>query len=273
MLTFPNAKINLGLHITGKREDGFHNLESVFLPITWTDVLEIIPSESFQFDQTGVSIPKDGKPNLCEQAYLLLKNDFDLPPVHIHLHKVIPIGAGLGGGSADASFTLKTLNQLFELNLGLERLENYARQLGSDCAFFIENRIKYCYEKGDRFQEFDKVNFLQEKFWVLVYPNIHVSTKMAYQGVQSYSVSNSLLPVLEKPIVDWKNHLKNDFESNLLKEFPILEGIKTQLYELGATYASMTGSGSALFAVFEEEIDIKEEFKQDFVVWQGKLMV
>lgn len=273
MLTFPNAKINLGLYITGKRDDGFHNLESIFLPITWTDVLEIIPSEKFQFEQTGISIPDDGKPNLCEQAYLLLKNDFDLPPVHIHLHKIIPIGAGLGGGSADASFTLKTLNQLFDLKLTSDNLENYARQLGSDCAFFIENEIKYCYEKGDQFQEFDKVDFLKNKFWVVIYPNIHIATKMAYQGIQNYSQEDSLLSIFEKPIEDWTNILKNDFERNLLKEFPILKSIKTQLYELGAIYASMTGSGSTIFGIFEEEIDLKNDFQSDFVLWQGKLMV
>jgi 4-diphosphocytidyl-2-C-methyl-D-erythritol kinase len=151
MIAFPNAKINLGLHVVARRPDGFHNIESCFYPVGWTDVLEIIESEVLQFTSSGLLIPGEAAHNLCLKVYAALKKDFDLPPVHLHLHKVIPIGAGLGGGSSDAAFAVKLLNDKFELGLTPERMEDYVRPLGSDCAFFIRNTPLYCYDKGDRF--------------------------------------------------------------------------------------------------------------------------
>ncbi len=153
MITFPIAKINLGLRIIEKRPDGFHSLQSCFYPVGWSDVLEVVSAPSFGFSSSGIPIPGAPETNLCIRAYKLLASDFNLPPVQLHLHKLVPIGAGLGGGSADAAFTLSLLNEQFNLALDATTLENYARQLGSDCAFFIQNRPRYCLEKGDVFED------------------------------------------------------------------------------------------------------------------------
>lgn len=269
MIIFPNAKINLGLLITQKREDGFHNISSCFYPVNWTDILEVLPAKETKFTSSGLQIPEDGQDNLCLRAYKLLKQDFDLAPVHIHLHKVIPIGAGLGGGSADASFTLKTLNTLFSLNLTNQDLENYARQLGSDCAFFIENTAKYCFEKGDMFE---KISLdLKDFHTVLVFPKIHISTAEAYQNIKPRKSPIDLKSFLENEnIENWKNKIKNDFEESLFLKYPILQEIKTELYEkYGAKYASMTGSGSTMYAFFEEKPILEESFIEKYLVWQN----
>jgi 4-diphosphocytidyl-2-C-methyl-D-erythritol kinase len=268
MVTFPNAKINIGLHITEKRADGFHNLESCFYPVGWCDVLEILPAEKLSFKSTGIPIPGNPETNLCLKAYHLIKQDFDIPFVMIHLHKVVPIGAGLGGGSADGAFTIKTLNDLFELHLTAEQMENYARKLGSDCAFFIQNRPKYCVGKGDEFLEISLD--LSNKFIVLVNPTIHISTAEAYAGVKPTNPEIDLRGILQKPVNQWINVVKNDFENHLLLKYPSISTIKQQLYECGAAYASMTGSGSTVFGIFEEEIDLRETFAE-FTVWQGKM--
>lgn len=268
MVSFPNAKINIGLHVTKKRSDGFHNIESCFYPVGWCDVLEILPAEKLSFKSTGISIPGNPETNLCLKAYHLIKQDFNIMPVTIHLHKVVPIGAGLGGGSADCAFTIKTLNDLFELHLTTEQMENYARKLGSDCAFFIQNRPKYCVGKGDEFSEI--FLDLSSKFIVLVNPNIHISTAEAYFGVKPTIAEIDLNEILQKPVNQWVTIVKNDFESCLLTKYPIISTIKEQLYAQGAVYASMTGSGSTVFGIFEEEINLKEAFA-DYAVWQGKM--
>ena len=268
MVTFPNAKINIGLHITEKRADGFHNLESCFYPVGWCDVLEILPAEKLSFKSTGIPIPGNPETNLCLKAYHLIKQDFNISPVMIHLHKVVPIGAGLGGGSADCAFTIKTLNELFELHLTTEQMENNARNLGSDCAFFIQNRPKYCVGKGDEFSEISLD--LSNKYIVLVNPTIHISTAEAYSGVKPTKPIIDLRETLQNPVNQWMNLVKNDFEKQLLLKYPSISIIKQQLYEHGATYASMTGSGSTVFGIFEEEIDLKETFAE-YTVWQGKM--
>jgi 4-diphosphocytidyl-2-C-methyl-D-erythritol kinase len=268
MLTFPNAKINIGLHITEKRPDGFHNLESCFYPVGWSDALEILPAEKLSFKSTGIPIPGNPDTNLCLKAYRLVNQDFDIPPVMIHLHKAVPIGAGMGGGSADCAFTIKTLNSLFELHLTTEQMENYARRLGSDCAFFIQNRPQYCFGKGDEFAEIT-LN-LSGKYIVLVNPNIHISTAEAYSGVKPQKTGIDLREVLRKPVNEWQNLVKNDFENHLLPKYPAIETIKNQLYTHGAAYASMTGSGSTVFGIFENETDLKETFST-YSIWQGKL--
>ncbi len=254
MISFPNAKINIGLFITEKRADGFHNLESCFFPIPWTDILEIIPDKSLTFTSSGISIPGDAESNLCIKAYQLIKEDFNIPFVNIHLHKNIPIGAGLGGGSADASFTLKMLNEMFELSIHDEKLEEYARQLGSDCAFFIKNKPVFAYEKGDIFKPLNIS--LKNKFIVLINPNIHISTREAYSGVKPQKLSFDLHNILEnnEPI-NWQNKVHNDFEDSIFPNHPTIQQIKKDLYEQGALYAAMTGSGSTLFGIFENEID------------------
>ena len=268
MVTFPNAKINIGLSITEKRPDGFHNLESCFYPVGWCDVLEILPASTLSFKSTGISIPGNLETNLCLKAYHLVKQDFNIPPVMIHLHKVIPIGAGLGGGSADCAFTIKTLNYLFELHLTMKQMENYARKLGSDCAFFIQNTPKYCIGKGDEFSEITLD--LSGKYIVLVNPNIHISTAEAYSGVKPMKSEIDLREILQKPLNQWVNVVKNSFENHILPKYPTISNIKNQLYKYGADYASMTGSGSTVFGIFEQEIDLKEAFAE-YAVWQGSL--
>jgi 4-diphosphocytidyl-2-C-methyl-D-erythritol kinase len=242
MVSFPNAKINLGLHITEKRPDGYHNLESCFYPVPWKDVLEILPAKQFRFTSSGIDIPGKSNDNLCIKIYEVLAKEFKLPPVEIYLHKNIPIGAGLGGGSADAAFTIKTLNTLFNLNLSDDAMEEYMRPLGSDCAFFIKNKAVLAYEKGDRFKE-QSVN-LSGKSILIVYPGIHISSKEAYAGIKPAKPALPLKEVL-KDFSSWKAHLTNNFEMELFIRHPELKIIKDQLYKLGALYASMSGSGSA----------------------------
>jgi 4-diphosphocytidyl-2-C-methyl-D-erythritol kinase len=268
MLSFPNAKINIGLSITEKRPDGFHNLESCFYPVGWSDVLEIMPAQKLSFKSTGIEIPGNPETNLCLKAYHLVNQDFNLPPVMIHLHKIVPIGAGLGGGSADCAFTIKTLDDLFELNMSVGTMENYARQLGSDCAFFIRNKPKSCFGKGDEFEDIN-VN-LSDKFIVLVNPNIHISTAEAYSGVKPQKSHGDLKEILQKPVNQWVDVVKNDFENHLLPKYPAIANIKNSLYTHGAEYASMTGSGSTVFGIFNQEIDLKEVFA-GYTVWQGKM--
>ena len=268
MVVFPNAKINIGLQILEKRTDGFHNIASCFYPVGWSDVLEVIPAQKISFQSTGIPIPGETAGNLCLKAYQSLKADFDLPPVQIHLHKVIPIGAGLGGGSANGAFMLKVLNQLFNLNLTNNQLEAYARLLGSDCAFFIQNEPRYCYQKGDQFEDISLS--LAGKQIVLVNPKIHIGTAEAYSGVKPRFPAIELRNALLQPIELWKNLIFNDFEANLLANYPVISVVKQKLYELGASYASMTGSGSTVFGIFDKDGNFTNNFP-NYTVWQGKL--
>ncbi len=268
MIVFPSCKINLGLRITEKRPDGFHNLQSCFYPIKWQDALEIIPAETFQFSSSGLPIPGELTTNLCVRAYNLLKADFDLPPVQMHLHKIVPIGAGLGGGSADAAFTLRLLNERFALGLSSTQLENYARQLGSDCAFFIQNRPLYCVEKGDVFSGISVD--LTGYYILLVYPNLAISTAEAYAGVRPRQPEISLFEQLQSPVETWRNVIQNDFEDSLFPQYPTLAQIKQQLYEAGAVYASMSGSGSTVYGIFNAPIVIPNQFST-YRVWEGDL--
>lgn len=268
MLAFPNAKINLGLLITEKRPDGFHNLQSCFYPVEWTDVLEVVPSTDFMFTSSGLAIPGDAQMNLCVRAYNLLKTDFDLPPVHLHLHKIVPIGAGLGGGSADAAFTLKLLDAYFKLEITTHKLEEYARQLGSDCAFFVQNQPMYCVEKGDVFEEVDLD--LRGYYIVLVYPNLAISTAEAYANVRPRMPQKSLRDYIQQPIDEWRDTVHNDFEDSLFPRYPLLKQLKQQFYELGAVYASMSGSGSTVYGIFNAPPALSNQFA-DYSVWQGEL--
>jgi len=263
MIVFPNAKINLGLFVTEKRSDGFHNIETVFFPVPLCDALECVEID----DTVGVEnfrplhihgIPIDGNPNenLVYKAYELLKTDFNLPNIRIDLLKKIPLGAGLGGGSADAAFMLKLLNQKFSLNISDENLENYARKIGSDCAFFVKNKPVFAYEKGDKFES---INLdLSGYKLVLICPPIHVSTKTAYQNIVPKSANFNLRKLPEIPVNDWKNILQNDFEPSVFAQHPILSDIKQKFYDLGANYAAMSGSGSAVFGLFrmDEQVDL-----------------
>ncbi|MCG8305970.1 MAG: 4-(cytidine 5'-diphospho)-2-C-methyl-D-erythritol kinase [Cytophagales bacterium] len=265
MIVFPNAKINLGLNILRKRSDGYHELETCFYPVLWRDALEIIDSDKTHITTTGIELPDEGE-NIVLKAFHLLKKDFDLPPIRIHLHKSIPIGAGLGGGSADAAFMLKLLNEKYMLGITHNDLLKYATRLGADCAFFLENRPLLASGIGERFSE---LKFsLDEKHIVLVYPNIHISTKEAYSNIVPKNPSVRIKDVLENhPIENWEGLLTNDFEAPLFKKYPILKNLKEQLYDSGGVYASMSGSGSCMFGIFDRMPALS--FPDDFKIWAG----
>jgi len=258
MIVFPNAKINIGLFITGKRSDGYHDLASCFYPVPWHEVLEVVESDQLSFESSGFPIPGKAEDNLCLKAYQLLAADHELPPVKIHLLKKIPIGAGLGGGSADATFMLKACNQLFDLKIDDHQLEIYAGKLGSDCPFFVKNQPVIARGTGNVFEpvELD----LHDKYLVMVNPNLHVSTAEAYGGLQGYSVEPDLKEWLQKPLDEWKNDIRNDFEASVFKIYPAIRAIKKKLYELGAKYASMSGSGATVFGIFDQQADVKRHF-------------
>lgn len=252
MLKFPNAKINLGLNITAKRTDGYHDIESCFYPIPLKDALEIIPAKKLRFESTGLKIPGNSKDNLVLKAYELLKADFDLHALDIILHKNIPMGAGMGGGSADGAFMLTLLNKYFDLGIANKELEAYALQLGSDCPFFIDNQPKLVSGRGEIFES-TKLD-LSGYYLALVYPNIHISTAEAYSGVKPQKAQISIKEIIENhPVEEWKRLLKNDFEVGIFEKYPKLEELKNKFYEDGAIYASMTGSGSTIFGIFKEQ--------------------
>ncbi|MGZ3871785.1 MAG: 4-(cytidine 5'-diphospho)-2-C-methyl-D-erythritol kinase [Mucilaginibacter sp.] len=254
MIIFPNAKINIGLNVISRRADGYHNLETIFHPVNIKDALEIVEADEFSFQSSGLDIPGRVEDNLCIQGYHLLKKDFDLPPVKIHLHKHIPIGAGLGGGSADAAFCIRLIDQNFNLGLTDEQMTGYARKLGADCAFFIRNEPVFAFEIGD---EFEPVKLDLSKYQiVVVMPPVHISTAEAYRGVKPAPVKDSLMELVYEPIAEWKKFIKNDFETSVFKDHPEIRGVKAALYEAGALYASMSGSGAAVFGIFDKTPDL-----------------
>lgn len=273
MIVQPNAKINLGLHITAKRPDGYHDLETVFYPVGWTDIMEILPdpeaAPGVQFSTSGIVIPGAPEENLCVKAYALIACDYPMPSVKLHLHKRIPMGAGLGGGSSDAAFFIRALNDVFELGLAWGELHHYARQLGADCSFFITNRPALAEGKGDQYERIDLD--LSAYHALVVYPGVHVSTAEAYRGVTPAAPVRPLEDIiLNTPIEEWKNVLVNDFEKTILAAHPTLAVLKKELYDLGAVYAAMSGSGSAVFGIFREGIDLSERFKNS-LTWKGPL--
>lgn len=270
MLTFPNAKINIGLNITEKRTDGFHTIESVFYPVGWCDALEIVPSDTFLFESSGLPIPGEQTNNLIYKALHLIEQQEgkSFQNMLIHLHKVIPMGAGLGGGSADGAFALKMLNNFLGLGYSTSTLQALARQLGSDCAFFIENKPVFCYEKGDFFEP-TTLN-LKGKYIYLVNPEIHISTAEAYSGITPRHWATPLKEAIQQPISEWKTSIKNDFEDKLLEKYPKIATLKNQLYESGAVYASMTGSGSTVYGIFEEP-PVSPLLFENCMIWHGEL--
>ena len=249
MIVYPNAKINLGLNVLKKRADGYHEISSVFYPVKQLfDMLEILPADNFSFSSSGIAIPAGS--NICTKAFDLLKADYDVGNVKIHLHKMIPIGAGLGGGSADGAFILKALNELFELNLTNNQLEKYALKLGADCPFFIENIPKYVTGIGEQMTAIDlDLSDYDIKF---IFPELHISTAEAYGGVMPKKDETNLLDLISKPIANWKEEVRNDFEVSAFKKHPELSKMKTNLYADGAIYASMTGSGSVIYGVLRK---------------------
>jgi len=275
MLTFPNAKLNLGLYVTAKRPDGYHELETVFLPLPWADVLEVLPAPKGQAASdlvlTGRPIPGDVATNLCLKAYELLKTDFpQLPAVQMQLHKIVPIGAGLGGGSADAAFALRALSEVFGLGLAVEALEGYARRLGADCAFFIQNTPRLALEKGDVFEPITLD--LRGTACVVVYPGLHISTAQAFAGIVPQAPAHSLRAALAQPMAAWRHTVFNDFEASLAPVYPVLAAIKQQLYDAGAAYASLSGSGSAVYGLFPGAAEAPAlAWPSEYLVWRGVL--
>lgn len=260
MITYPNAKINLGLNILRKRPDGFHAITSVFIPVMWRDILEIIEDDgatkgTVTFTSSGIAVPDDGKPNLCERAYALLHERHGLPAVKMHLHKLIPIGAGLGGGSADAAFALRMLNEQFALGETDANLEDLAAQLGSDCPFFIRNTPQFVAGRGERMEAIPLE--ISGLYLLVVCPNIHVSTAEAYANVVPDAPRFPLHQVMTWPVEKWKDALQNDFEDSVFPKYPLLAEVKEKLYAAGAVYASMTGSGSALYGLYREPVEVK----------------
>lgn len=249
MIVFPNCKINLGLHVTRKRPDGFHDLETIFYPLPVNDALEVITHTSLQFESSGIPVPGNAADNLCLKAFELLRSDFpQLPPVSIHLLKNIPIGAGLGGGSADAAFMLQLLNQKFQLGLTEAALLDYAAQLGSDCPFFIINRPCYATGRGEIMETISLD--LSAYSFLLVHPGIHVNTGWAFKQLTPGTPAYSLRDVIQTPVELWKDIVTNDFEIPVFQAHPVLGNIKEQMYSSGAVYAAMSGSGSAVFGIF-----------------------
>jgi len=275
MICFPNAKINIGLNILSKRDDGFHNLESVMYPLTGVvyDALEIVRSSKLDVRCSGTTIPGNPEDNLCVKAYNLIAKDYPLPPINIYLHKAIPMGAGLGGGSADGAFMIRLLNDEFELGLAWGELHHYAKQLGSDCSFFVTNKPAFAEGKGD---ELESVQLSLSNYHIAVaYPNIHINTATAYSEFDKaegrrQKAEGGLENLIQLPIENWKDNIVNDFEEVIFPKYSEIKKIKEKLYSLGALYVSMSGSGSAVYGIFKKEVKVKKYFKE-FMVWEGEL--
>ena len=250
MILFPPAKINLGLNVLSKRSDGFHEIETCMVEVSLRDVLEITHSDHFVFKGSGLEIDGNEEDNLCVRAFRLLENEHNLTPVYIHLKKIIPMGAGLGGGSADATFVLLGLNELFDLKLSDEQLEEYAAQLGSDCPFFVKGKTQLAKGRGEVLSSLP-VDF-SGKHLKLVHPGIHIGTAEAYSNIV-FGEEESIMETLKRPIEEWKGTLNNSFEAHAFASHPILVEIKASLYNEGALYAAMSGSGSTLFAIFDKK--------------------
>ncbi len=263
MVTFPNCKINLGLNILQKRKDGYHDLETVFYPVALNDVLEVVSSEGkTEFKNTGIS---GGEPsnNLCLKAFYLLKKDYPhLPEIKMHLHKTIPVGAGLGGGSADAAFTLSLINQKYALNIPFDDLLVYASQLGSDCPFFLLNSPCFATGAGEKMEP---IHLSLSSFKILlINPGIHISTKELFGKITPATPQQSIKEIIRQPIETWKNDLKNDFEPIVFSKYEEIKKLKEDLYKKNAVYAAMTGTGSTIYGIFKKNLQVDLIINKDF---------
>ncbi len=268
MILFPNCKINIGLNIVRKRADGYHDLESIFYPLPIKDIIEIIPSSDFQFKISGLDIPGNTEDNLCVKAYRLIKKDFpDLPPVYMHLHKNIPIGSGLGGGSADGAFMLQLINETFQLGLLTGQLMRYALQLGSDCPFFVINKPCFVSGTGGLIQK-TSIDLSSYSFAV-IHPGIHIKTSWAFSNISPALPSKKITEIVQQPISSWRSELVNDFENIVFATHPVLKDIKEKLYEAGAWYAGMSGSGSSIYGIFKKTdippLGFEKKFRVDII--------
>jgi 4-diphosphocytidyl-2-C-methyl-D-erythritol kinase len=256
MIVFPNCKINLGLFVTEKRSDGFHNIESIFLPIEWSDVLEMnfADGREFSLESTGRTIDSPMEENIIYKAFQLMKAKYDIPNLAVHLLKQLPTGAGLGGGSSDGAFAIRAINEICQLNLEIGEMESLAAQLGSDCPFFIQNKACLVKGRGEILQPMDID--LSGYHVGLIHPGIHVSTPQAYSKIKPQPATFDLNEIMSVPVEDWKDVLRNDFETPVFNMFSIISDIKEEMYNEGAVYASMSGSGSAVYGLFEDEPDL-----------------
>jgi len=262
MIVFANSKINIGLNIIGKRNDGFHNIQSVFYPIKLSDVIEFVKDNKNELKITGISLVSNSE-NLIIKSYNLLAKNYKLPPLKIHLHKITPTEAGLGGGSADATYILMALNNYFKLNISIKKLYEYADKIGSDCSFFVENKPTLVTGKGEK--HILLPNFLKGKYLVVVKPDVSILTKEAFKNINIDDTNIDLSKIYETPILEWKKFVINDFEIYAFKKFQELKEIKDFLYNSGAEYASMSGSGSSIYGIFNENPNILEY--KDYFVW------
>jgi 4-diphosphocytidyl-2-C-methyl-D-erythritol kinase len=258
MICFPNAKINLGLNVVSKRPDGYHNIETVFYPVPVKDALEVVGAGTFSFSQTGILLDAPVAENLVVKAMNLLKAHYPIPPLEVHLLKAIPFGAGLGGGSSDAAFMLKLLNDFFQLAIPMERLEEMASAIGADCPFFIRNTPVFATGTGNLFEPVSLS--LKGYYLCLIKPGIAVSTPDAYATVTPKQPAKSLKEIIKSPVSEWKHSMVNDFEKSVFNKYPLIKQIKEELYEAGAVYASMSGSGSSVYGLFE--LSSEEELKE-----------
>ncbi len=251
MILFPPCKINLGLAVKNKREDGYHNLETVMFQLPWCDILEVVKSEKFSFKSTGLLIAGDENNNLCIKTFNLIKQHYNISNVTINLHKIIPMGAGLGGGSADGTYTLIALNELFNLKLDANKLREYALTLGSDCPLFVENFTQFAEGRGEILTPID-LN-LNGYYIHLINIGIHVSTKEAFENIKFNNDQINISELIQTPVNQWKLLLKNDFEETVFKLYPKLLNLKNNMYQNNALYASMTGSGSTIFGIYSNK--------------------
>ncbi|MEL7588357.1 MAG: 4-(cytidine 5'-diphospho)-2-C-methyl-D-erythritol kinase [Prolixibacteraceae bacterium] len=270
MITYPIAKINIGLQVTGKRPDGYHNIETIFYPVEFHDALEVIESRDMGFRQTGLHIEGDPQKNLVIQAYDLLRANYTIPPVQIYLHKNIPTGAGLGGGSSDGAYMLMLLNDLFQLGISREKLMQYALILGSDCPFFIHGKPVFATGRGEIMEDVQVQ--LKDYFLILVKPPVHVSTADAYRNILPGGSRLSLKALVGFPVGKWKGNVLNQFERYVFKLYPEVGQIKQTLYEQGASFALMSGSGSCVYGLFRSEKRMLENlFPHDYQIFRQRL--
>lgn len=268
MLLFPHIKINLGLSIIGKRSDGFHNLESIFYPVQYFDCIEIHKSDRFQIKYQGLQIPGNADDNLCQKAYKLMLERYDIPCVELTLLKHIPMGAGLGGGSSNGAFTISAINSLFNLGLGKSELEALALELGSDCPYFITSGAKYVQGRGEILEDIP-LN-LKGIHITMVMPGIHITTGQAFAYIKPQPTDIPLTDIITVPINNWISILRNDFEDFAFSNFPELQTIKQELYNSGADYCQMSGSGSTIFALSAIKLNINKSLNK-YPTWQGIL--
>lgn len=269
MVAFPPVKINLGLNIIAKRADNFHDIESVFYPVGWTDVIEVIVTENQEFNlqMTGLPIPGDPSKNLIFKAYEILKNDYEIPGLSFHLHKILPMGAGLGGGSSDGACALKLINEVAQLGISSEKLHDYALQLGSDCPFFLTEKAAFVKGRGEMLEPIS----IDLSGWhiLITMPPVSISTAEAYSWITPHQPQKSIREIISLSPEDWKDQLKNDFEIHAIQRHPIIGEIKSKMYEMGATYVSMSGSGASVYGLFKHK---PQNFQTEGMqIWEGRL--